>query len=301
MTVRAERSKSSILIVDDQRNMRETLAMMARGQGHRVTTAATFEEGATAIKTGRFDFAAFDLRLEDDPEDPGGIGLLKLMRDAQPYAEVMVMTAYGTIESAVAAMRAGAFDYIQKPFSEDEFLVKLDMALKSRAQRSRAAETEALLLEQLEISESALSANERGSAFEIACRLAFSSIPGFLVRNNRRKEGEEIDLVIRNESADPFWSGFSPIFLAECKNPAVSPGRAELDAFVRKLERRIGICNLGFFLSSVRVSRHVSREAFASMREGPMVVVIDGEPLRNFLLGVDRSEILKSIVEEFAA
>jgi two-component system response regulator HydG len=66
-----------------------------------------------------------------------GIEVLRAIKEAQPMTEVIVMTAYGTIESAVEAMRVGAFDYIQKPFTEQELIVKVSKALESRSCTAR--------------------------------------------------------------------------------------------------------------------------------------------------------------------
>ncbi|MEO8796682.1 MAG: response regulator, partial [Polyangiaceae bacterium] len=117
-----------ILIVDDQRNMRTTLAMMLRGSGYEVDEAADGEEGAERGATGAFDLVLTDLRMGNKD----GMDVLRVIKDAQPLTEVIVMTAYGTIESAVEAMRVGAFDYIQKPFSEQELIVKVSKAFESR-------------------------------------------------------------------------------------------------------------------------------------------------------------------------
>ncbi len=117
-----------ILIVDDQRNMRTTLAMMLRGIGYEVEEAQDGDEGADRGATGAFDVVLTDLRMGGKD----GMQVLRAVKDAQPMTEVIVMTAYGTIESAVEAMRLGAYDYIQKPFSEQELTVKVDKALQSR-------------------------------------------------------------------------------------------------------------------------------------------------------------------------
>ena len=117
-----------ILIVDDQRNMRTTLAMMLRGVGYEVDEAADGEQGATSGSTGAFDLVLTDLRMGQKD----GIDVLRAIKEKQPMTEVIVMTAYGTIESAVEAMRLGAFDYIQKPFTEQELLVKVQKALENR-------------------------------------------------------------------------------------------------------------------------------------------------------------------------
>src|SRR5271155_3408849 len=117
-----------ILIVDDQRNMRTTLAMMLRGIGYEVDEAADGEQGAERGATGAYEVVLTDLRMGTKD----GIDVLRSTKDAHPLTEVIVMTAYGTIESAVEAMRLGAFDYIQKPFTEQELLVKVSKALDNR-------------------------------------------------------------------------------------------------------------------------------------------------------------------------
>ena len=117
-----------ILIVDDQRNMRTTLAMMLKGIGYEVEEAADGDEGSSLGATGAFDLILTDLRMGTK----GGMDVLRAIKDAQPMTEVIVMTAYGTIESAVEAMRLGAFDYIQKPFTEQELVVKVSKALENR-------------------------------------------------------------------------------------------------------------------------------------------------------------------------
>ncbi|HEY2407509.1 MAG TPA: response regulator, partial [Polyangiaceae bacterium] len=117
-----------ILVVDDQRNMRTTLAMMLRGGGYDVDEAADGAQGRDLGAAGAYDVVITDLRMGEYD----GIEVLRAVKEAQPMTEVIVMTAYGTIESAVEAMRVGAFDYIQKPFSEQELIVKVGKAFESR-------------------------------------------------------------------------------------------------------------------------------------------------------------------------
>src|ERR1700690_4105679 len=119
---------AKILIVDDQRNMRTTLAMMLRGASYEVDEAADGEQGADRGATGAYDVVLTDLRMGTKD----GIDVLRATKDSHPLTEVILMTAYGTIESAVEAMRLGAFDYIQKPFTEQELLVKVAKALDNR-------------------------------------------------------------------------------------------------------------------------------------------------------------------------
>ena len=118
----------SILIVDDQKNMRATTAIVLRAAGY---TVAEAEDGQAAIQrlaSETFDVVLTDLRMD-------GIDGLEVLRSAlemAPSTQVIVMTAYGTIESAVEAIRRGAFDYLAKPFKEHELLVRVEKALERR-------------------------------------------------------------------------------------------------------------------------------------------------------------------------
>ena len=124
----ASTEKGRVLIIDDQRNMRATLAMLLRGNGYEVEAAANGREGQELGAAGAYDLVLTDLRMGE----LDGIDVLRAIKQAQPLTEVIVMTAYGTIESAVEAMKLGAFDYIQKPFSEQELLVRTSKAIETR-------------------------------------------------------------------------------------------------------------------------------------------------------------------------
>ncbi|NUP12553.1 MAG: sigma-54-dependent Fis family transcriptional regulator [Polyangiaceae bacterium] len=119
---------SKVLVVDDQRNMRTTLALMLRGASYEVDEASDGVQGVEMGSKGAYDVVLTDLRMGSQD----GIGVLRAVKEAQMNTEVIVMTAYGTIESAVEAMRLGAFDYIQKPFTEEELLVKVQRAIEKR-------------------------------------------------------------------------------------------------------------------------------------------------------------------------
>jgi two-component system response regulator HydG len=117
-----------ILVVDDQRNMRTTLAMMLRGEDYEVEEAEDGDSAIDKVTADAYDLVLTDLKMGGRD----GMDVLRHTREHAPLSEVMVMTAYGTIESAVEAMRMGAYDYIQKPFTEEELLVKVHKALEHR-------------------------------------------------------------------------------------------------------------------------------------------------------------------------
>src|SRR6476620_8532737 len=84
--------------------------------GHQVAEAATGEQAREQLRRGRFDLAFLDLRLGREQ----GLDLLPLLRKDAPQMGVVIVTAYGSLDSAVEAMRRGAFDYLPKPFVPDQ-------------------------------------------------------------------------------------------------------------------------------------------------------------------------------------
>jgi len=109
----------AILLVDDEPLMRLSMVDALEGAGYDVHAAASGTEGIEAIRLKTFDLVITDLRL------PGADGLtvLKAAKDKAPQTEVLVITAHGSVETAVGAMKLGAFDYITKPFQMDELLL----------------------------------------------------------------------------------------------------------------------------------------------------------------------------------
>mgnify|MGYP000923687216 CR=1 FL=1 len=121
-------SSGSILVVDDQKNMRTTTALLLRDEGYEVAEAGSVEEAVGLLGARTFDVVLTDLKME--PLD--GLELLKRAGTLAPNSQVIVMTAYGTIESAVEAMRRGAYDYVTKPFKEPELLIRVAKAVERR-------------------------------------------------------------------------------------------------------------------------------------------------------------------------
>jgi two-component system response regulator HydG len=116
--------RGRILVVDDQRNMRATTALLLRSEGYFVLEAATGEEALQVLSGSRVELMLTDLKME--PMD--GLTLLKKALEVSPRLQVIMMTAFGSIESAVEAMRQGAFDYVTKPFKEGELRYRVERA-----------------------------------------------------------------------------------------------------------------------------------------------------------------------------
>jgi two-component system response regulator HydG len=116
-----------ILIVDDQDGARSMLSEMLRAEGYDVDQASNGESACAMIAKNGYDLVITDLRMGD----VGGLDVLRRTRQSSPQTEVIVMTAFGTIEDAVEAIRLGARDFVQKPFVEEELLVKVARAART--------------------------------------------------------------------------------------------------------------------------------------------------------------------------
>lgn len=118
--------KAKILVIDDEEGMRDLLAYELSKVGYAVTTAASGSEGIALARKQYFDLAITDLKM------PGMDGLETIagLKNVDPRLEVIMITGYATVETAVACMKLGAYDYIQKPFNHSEFQMVVERALE---------------------------------------------------------------------------------------------------------------------------------------------------------------------------
>ncbi len=128
-----------VLVCDDEAGLREMLSILLRRQGYEVETAGGVREAVARLggAPSPFDAVVTDLVMPDG----SGMEVLQAARRRDPDTQVVMITAYATTERAVAAMRAGAYDYLQKPFENEALLATLEKALEHRA---LAAENRAL-------------------------------------------------------------------------------------------------------------------------------------------------------------
>jgi len=135
-------SAKYILVVDDEALMRESFKMTLERKGYRVDVARDVKEGIALLSGAEYDLILSDIRM------PGGSGLdvLGAAREKSPETVVVMMTAYGTIENNVEAMRRGAFAYIVKPFNADE----IELVVEKVLEYQRLRQENRLLRSQLE-------------------------------------------------------------------------------------------------------------------------------------------------------
>ena len=123
-------SSIKILIVDDELIMRESLAGWLERDGHVVKTAASGEEALEKIHEAHFDILLVDIKMEGI----SGLDVLRKVKESDPDAEVVMITAYGSIPSAIEAMKDGAFDYMLKPFDPNELGVLIEKIIQHQEQ-----------------------------------------------------------------------------------------------------------------------------------------------------------------------
>ena len=119
--------RASILVVEDEPAYQRTLQALMAEEGHQVVTAGSFEQARKALGTQVIHLALVDLFLPDRP----GMDLLSFIKTQHPHTEVVVLTAHGSIESAVEATKRGAFAYLIKPFEKETLNLSIRNALET--------------------------------------------------------------------------------------------------------------------------------------------------------------------------
>lgn len=136
---------ATILLVDDEENLRHTLALILGRAGYCVSTAESVDEARQHLQAGPFDLVFLDLRMPGT----GGLVLLRELRDRFPQMPVLILTAHATLDSAIEAVRCGARDYLLKPFDPPQLLARVEEILAenepARRQRVILSEIQGLL------------------------------------------------------------------------------------------------------------------------------------------------------------
>jgi len=117
-----------ILVVDDEKSLREVMSIMLKRAGYEVTEASDGEQAIGQVNREIYDLVITDLRMPK----ADGMDVLKAVKSSSPETVVLVVTAFGTADSAVEAMKQGAYDYLTKPFQVDEVQLIIRNALEKR-------------------------------------------------------------------------------------------------------------------------------------------------------------------------
>src|SRR4051794_39077121 len=128
-----------ILIIDDNETMREGMSATVRRMGHEVLSAASGTDGVALFKKQGADFVITDLKMQG----LGGLDVVSAIKQIDATCPAMIVTAFGTVDTAVEAMRIGAMDFLQKPFAPEVLRLKVERALELRREKVGRARAEA--------------------------------------------------------------------------------------------------------------------------------------------------------------
>ena len=161
-------TKANILVVDDEPNARTALAEILKSEGYAVETAGDGFKAMARMAEFAPDLVLTDLKM------PGldGVELMKKVKEQDPELPVIVMTAFGAVETAVSAMREGAADYLQKPLNSDELLIVLERALERTKLRREASELRSQLRERYSFENIVGSSPEMQQVFKSVAQIA---------------------------------------------------------------------------------------------------------------------------------
>ncbi|HTR52321.1 MAG TPA: sigma-54 dependent transcriptional regulator [Kofleriaceae bacterium] len=171
---------TGVLIVDDERNIRATLAMCLEGIGCAVTAVASGEAALAAVERAPFDLCFLDLKLGD----ADGMDVLPKLLAARPRLAVVVITAHARFETAVEAIKRGAIDYLPKPFDPAQIRHVVEQLAERQAIEQRVADLEAQLTGELPGIDLETASPKMRAALELATRAAGADAPILLRGEN---------------------------------------------------------------------------------------------------------------------
>ncbi len=159
---------AGILVVDDDLNLLELLRMRLESASYDVSTAQKVEEAVAAVKRQAFDLSIIDLKLGEG----NGIALMEEVHKIAPHMPVIILTAHGSIESAVEAMRKGAYSYLTKPFEPRDLFFQIEKALENRRLASEVERLQGLLEERYDFANIIARSKNMLSVLEMVSRIA---------------------------------------------------------------------------------------------------------------------------------
>jgi DNA-binding NtrC family response regulator len=121
-------SQIHILVVDDERNIRNNLSMVLEAAGYKVDVASNGDDAILRVKEGLYDIALVDVQMPK----MNGLEVLRYFRGLRPKMAVVILTAYGTVSRAVEAMKLGAVDFLEKPFDPKNLLLLCEEIVQRR-------------------------------------------------------------------------------------------------------------------------------------------------------------------------
>lgn len=294
-------SYGRILIVDDDPAFIETYKDLLAAEGYTVETATTHAAALRGLDEPGWSVVLVDQKLQGPGGPDTGLDLIAESRSRAPGAKVLLVTAYASKEAVERAFREGAYEYLEKtPVFEAMLHVKVRNAMEVVSERWLATldldGTELAIRETWAAAQVEGDRNKKGFLLERLVALLLKSIPGFDRLDTRlRNEVEEIDVLVQNESTDPFWQKESPYILVECKHWSKHIGTKELRDLWGKMEGRYNRCRLALLIAPGGVTDTVRNLQLRKSENDMLVVLVGASELDDLVRRKDRNEALKEM------
>ncbi len=289
-----------VLVVEDDPAFQESYRDLLENLGYTAVVVGDVARAREVLRDEAFDAAILDQRLQSGTTSADGMDLIEAARSRG--AKVFLVTGYATDEMVKKAYERGVYDFVEKgPRLRTLVSAKLDQVRELARANSRALPAEAdARIRDLWSRLDEGTADARGRRLEDLMLLILTSVPGFREEPSRlRSAAEEIDLTIRNESSDPFWSKLSPYIVAECKNWSKPVGGAEVGWFADKLRDRPD-ARLGFLFAPSGITGPVDVKIDGYRRDGIQIVPVDRGGIERLVNASDRNEELKALHRRWA-
>ena len=169
--------KDSVLIIDDEPELRNLLVKLLNLEGYKVQSAEDGRSGLTLVQKEDFVVVVTDVRLPDI----NGIELIKSIKSVNPHTEVIVLTAYGTIEDGVRAIKEGAFDYITKGDEDNKIIPVIQRAIEKAKMSYRIEQLEHKVEEKYNFENITGSSKKIKDAIDVAKRVSLTDVPVLLL------------------------------------------------------------------------------------------------------------------------
>lgn len=292
-------SLPQLLVVDDDADFRDALVDTLIDDGYSVVAEASREDALKRFEAEPFDAVLLDKRLLGSSGADVGLDLLEEMLRRRPDTRVLLMTAFPEAAAIRRALRNGAYDYLSKrdPLFTEFVRAKVRNAVaharERRAIESTRDERELRIRSLARDVKTETHKQKKGRVLEELLAAIFASIDGFHPTVNARNDVEEIDVLVRNESGDSFWSKEGQYLLVECKNWQSNVGVEQLRSFLFKLQNRYDRARLGVLVSINGFADTVERELLSVRSERALVILADGAMLDALVSSADRSSLLK--------
>ena len=173
MSSARDRPRGRLLVVDDEEPQRLMLSKILGRAGFEVVTAANGREALASLETGTFDLMLTDQRMPS----MDGLELLEQSRRANPGLPVVLMTAHGTVSTAVQAMKRGAADYLTKPFDRDELLLVIEKALRQSRLENEVATLHGALRDRYQLDNIIGATETMQQVFSLIERVSCTDVP----------------------------------------------------------------------------------------------------------------------------